>query len=102
MRARYSATWWSFVGPIGSEISLERGLQDDTNRGFTRHSSGLIGHYAPVGREQVVAGLRAKAVADGRSTFRHGAKGDRQISMPLAGFRSADEPPLQRCQAASR
>src|SRR5215211_615881 len=54
---------------------LERGLQDDTNRGFTRHSSGLIGHYAPVGREQVVAGLRARAVADGRSTFRHQAKG---------------------------
>ncbi len=30
---------------------LERGLQDRTNRGFTRHFAGLIGNYAPVGRE---------------------------------------------------
>ena len=30
---------------------LERGLQDHTNRGFTRHFPGLIGDYAPVGRE---------------------------------------------------
>jgi hypothetical protein len=27
---------------------LERGLQDHTNRGFTRHFAGLIGDYAPV------------------------------------------------------
>ena len=30
---------------------LERGLQDHTNRGFTRRFTGLIGDYAPVGRE---------------------------------------------------
>ena len=30
---------------------LERGLQDHTYRGFTRHFTGLIGDYAPVGRE---------------------------------------------------
>jgi hypothetical protein len=30
---------------------LQRGLQDHTNRGFTRHFAGLIGDYAPVGRE---------------------------------------------------
>ena len=30
---------------------LERGLQDHTNRGFTRHFFWLIGDYAPVGRE---------------------------------------------------
>ena len=30
---------------------LERGLQDHTNRGFARHFAGLIGDYAPVGRE---------------------------------------------------
>jgi hypothetical protein len=60
--------------PYSLRELLERGLQDNTNRGFTRHSSGLIGHYASVGREQVVAGLRARAVADGRSTFHHQAK----------------------------
>jgi hypothetical protein len=30
---------------------LERGLQDHTNRGFARHFAGLVGDYAPVGRE---------------------------------------------------
>ncbi|MEJ7786108.1 MAG: hypothetical protein WKF96_14985 [Solirubrobacteraceae bacterium] len=30
---------------------LERCLQDHTDRGFTRHFAGLIGDYAPVGRE---------------------------------------------------
>jgi hypothetical protein len=56
---------------------LERRLQDNTNRGFTRHFAGLIGNYAPVGCEEVVAGLGTRAVAGGRSTFRHGAKGNR-------------------------
>ena len=30
---------------------LERGLQDHANSGFTRRITGLIGDYAPVGRE---------------------------------------------------
>ncbi len=54
---------------------FERGLQDHANRGFTRHFlTRLIGDYAPVGREEVVASLGVRAVAGGRSRFRHGAK----------------------------
>ena len=30
---------------------LERGLQDHTNRGFAHDLAGLVGDYAPVGRE---------------------------------------------------
>lgn len=37
--------------PYWLRYLLERGLQDDTNRGLTRHFPGLIGDYAAVGRE---------------------------------------------------
>ena len=66
---------------------LERGLQDHTNRGFTRRFTGLFGDYAPVGREQVVAGLGARAVAGGRSTFPQGAKAIAQLLLPRASRR---------------
>jgi hypothetical protein len=80
---------------------LERGLQDHTNRGLTLRFTGLLGDYASVGREQVVAGLGGRAVAGGRPTFPHGAKAIAQLPLPrdLSTLPDAESPlPWTTCE----